>query len=281
MKNYAKQMKVYCIIILLIIFSGFFYFLYNFRFEPEYFIYAGSAFIVALTALMGGCIPGLVASIFAIFLYAATYFYTIVRSGIYFDITYMQALWLVSYIFTALIVGKIGDGINFYMGLHKKHPQEMQDLLQDFVFHMISQRRFNQTIDNEIARSRRMQTHFSLAVISIQDIAEVTRVFGEKGIYKVAEKVKLYIRAIIKESDKVTKLNNSTFEILFAELDKNEIISRLSHLEKQLANSYLEHKGTTIKFPIKIFVGAASFPQDGEDVYKLRNKAEKNLTPLT
>jgi GGDEF domain-containing protein len=280
MKNFAKQMNFYATLVLLVIFACFFYFLYDFRFETEYFIYFGAVFFVAAGALRGGSITGLVFSIFAIFVYSATFFYSTINSARIFDITYKQGSWLVIYVLTALIVGKIGDALKFYCSLHKRYPQEMQDLMHDFVFRVVPMKSFNNYIEEEMARSRRMQTHFTLAVISIEEISEITRVFGEKGIYDAVKKLKLYLRAIVKENDKITKLNNTTFEILFAQFGIDEVMPRLAHLTTQLENTYLEYKKTTIKFPIKIHTGTAVFPDDGDDLYHIKNKAEGNLTSL-
>ena len=277
MKNYAKQMRTYSLIALVSVLLAAFYMLYNLRFDPEYYIYTGAAGMVAFAALWGGSVAGLVASIFAIFIYAITYFYSAIRYGIYFDISYTQGLWLFFYLAAALVMGKIGDGVNFYSGLHQKYPQEIDDLVQDFAFNLVSQRKFNKFVDSEIARARRMQGRFILAEIAVLDIGEITRVFGGKGIYKVTEKVKLYLRAMVKETDKVSKLNNTTFEVLFAELSREEAATRIAHLKKQLENSYLEYKGTVIKFSVRIQAGLALFPQDGEDIYQLRDKAGKGL----
>ena len=45
-------------------------------------------------------------------------------------------------------------------------------------------------------------------------------------------------------------------------------------------NIYVNYKGTTIKFAIKLSIGVAAFPQDGDDVYKLRDAAQKSLVEI-
>lgn len=280
MRNYAKEMRAYCIVIFLGIFAAVFYFLADFRYDPEYFVYIGAGLIVVISALAGGSMSGLIASIFAIFLYAATFFYTALRSGSYFDITYAQGIWMFSYLCAALVFGKIGDGVNFYMNLHRKYPQDLEDIVQEYMFRMLPQKKFVLAVNNEIIRSRRMQTNFVFAIISVQDITEILRLFGQKGIYKIIKKITLYLRAAIKECDRVSKLSNTTLEILFAEANKDEVKARLSLLSSQLENSYVNYKGTTIKFAIKLSIGVAAFPQDGDDVYKLRDAAQKSLVEI-
>ena len=72
-------------------------------------------------------------------------------------------------------------------------------------------------------------------------------------------------------------MSNTAIEILFAESNKEEVTARLSLLSKHLEGAYVEHKGTTIKFPISIHYGIAIFPKDGDSIYKLRDVAQKNL----
>ncbi len=280
MKNFAKHILICLVIVLLGLFGAIFYFLYQFRFETEFFIYVGAVFLVTLTALLGGTLFGLITSIFAIFLYAATYLYITISAERYFDISFEQGLWLFLYLFTALIVGKLGDSLNTYLNLHKKYPNELNDMIHEYVFRVDSEKNFDESINEEMARSRRMKTHFSIATLYLEDLPEITRVFGEKGIYTIMTKIKFYLRTVFKATDHVTQPNTTTFAVLFPELPKDKLIARLKHLDKQLENAYVEYKGTTFKFHIKLTAGIASFPEDGEDVHQLKERMEKERKEL-
>ena len=145
-------------------------------------------------------------------------------------------------------------------------------MIQEFVFSLDSESSFKELMNNEMARSRRMQTSFCVASFSLEDIAEITRVFGAKGIAQAMAKMKFYLRTIFRATDRISQPNQSTFAVLLPQLDRDMLMKRLMHLDKQFNESYIEHKGTTIKFPLKVSVGVATFPQDGKEVGEMNRK---------
>lgn len=276
MKNYGKHVLASCFVVFAATFMIIFYFLYEFRFELEFYIYASVAFLVVIASLMGGSLVGLITSIFAIFAYAATYLYTTIQSSSYFDISFEQGLWMLLYLALALLVGKIGDGLTIYINLLKKHPDEVKELLEADNFNMSSERGFEDAVNNEMIRSRRMKASFCTATFSLEELPEIVRVFGEKGVYMCMSKVKFYLRTVFRKSDKVVQSNPSTISVLFPEIEKDQLIKRLIHLQRQLDNSYIEYKGTTIKYPIVVTVGVATFPNDGHDIFQLREAVDNS-----
>ncbi len=276
MKNFAINILVSCLVIFTVLFGAVFYLLFEFNYELSIFIYVGICYLVSVAALLGGSLVGLITSIFAIFAYAATYLYTTIQSSVYFDISFNQGLWLFLYLSIAIVVGKVGDGLNVYRKLLQKYPEEIKDMIKESSFHMNSERDFDEAMNNEMIRSRRMKACFCVATFSLDEIHDVTRVFGEKGVYLCMTKVKFYVRTIFRQTDRIAQSSPSTIQVLFPGINKDQLMKRLVHLQRQLDNSYIEYKGNHIKYPVLMTAGVAAFPEDGHETYLLRETMEKH-----
>lgn len=58
MRNYPKNTLVGCGLVLMGAFAAIFYFINELGYGYEYFVYVGSCFLIAFTALMGGSMVG-------------------------------------------------------------------------------------------------------------------------------------------------------------------------------------------------------------------------------
>ena len=274
MNNISRQIQIILLAILFIIVVMAIIAIKKLGFDPLYYVCAIGVYTTITIAILRGVKWGLITSIIIVIIHAVIYINYKMRTSVSFDLTVSQALVLLIYPAVGGAFGRIGDGLLFHIKLQKKYPNELINMSLGRHFPMLSLKKFDLIIEAEIGRSRRMQNNFSIARVMVDDIEEIYRVFGRKGIYDVSERVQYYLRAIMKGRDKITAINDITYEIMFSGLNHEETTLRLKHLQKQLENAYMMYKNKDIRFIIKIVANIATFPEDGEEIYVLRRKVE-------
>jgi len=275
MPNYANQIRISLLILLAVGFCAGYFYLYYFQFDLQYFLYILLALMVSLVAILLGSILGIFSSLIAIFIFIGTFLFQLITSSGFFDFQFNQGLWLFLYLIEGVFFGMIGDGLIFYYRLQKKHPEEISAMARERKVKVVSDKQFETALTEAVARATRRKSHFSVLNISLDDYADVQRVFNGKALFLTGEKIFKTIMDLVEDGDTLTRKGDTHFEVLCEGQAEEDIKSKAYLMAHQLLNSYFSYGKTNIKLGIKIKIGMATYPQDAKRALTLRAQAGK------
>jgi GGDEF domain-containing protein len=140
---------------------------------------------------------------------------------------------------------------------------------------VVTDKQFETALSEAVSRATRRKSHFSVLNISLDDYADVQRVFNGKALFLTGEKIFKTIMDLVEDGDTLTRKGDTHFEVLCEGQDDEDIKSKAHLMAHQLLNSYFSYGKTNIKLGIKVKIGMATYPLDAKRALTLRSQAAK------
>jgi diguanylate cyclase (GGDEF)-like protein/PAS domain S-box-containing protein len=129
-----------------------------------------------------------------------------------------------------------------------------------------------QRFEYRMAHSRRNKSEFTLAYIDLDKFKPINDTYGHKAGDAVLIEAASRIKSCVRETDLISRVGGDEFVILFEnKVVESEIKDKLSSALKELIQygSY--------QLEIDASIGFSSFPNDGENLDQLLEKADKKM----
>jgi diguanylate cyclase (GGDEF)-like protein len=136
---------------------------------------------------------------------------------------------------------------------------------------------FQQAVREEVARSKRSLSQFTLLLIDVGNVEEIQKLLGTDGPEDMATKIAKAITTNTRDIDKKGKLDLTLFGLTLPNCDKSQYPIVVERIEKVLKGLEVEYRGRTLRMAIKLAIGSATYPKDGETFEKLIETARHSL----
>jgi len=142
-----------------------------------------------------------------------------------------------------------------------------------------NRRRFDETIRNEWARTRRAQSNISLVLVDIDFFKQYNDHYGHAAGDKCLQKVaKTLNNSVRRPADFVARYGGEEFVAILPEIDHEDAFSMANQLKENISNLALPHEASKISDYVTISLGlATTIPQQDQGHEQLLEMADKYL----
>ncbi len=150
--------------------------------------------------------------------------------------------------------------------------EEMRKLsIVDGLTDLFNHRHIMEVLHKEQQRASRHNSSFSLVIVDIDHFKSYNDTFGHLEGNKVLREIARLFRINARSTDTVGRFGGEEFCIVAPELDKKHALAFARKLLSQVSNHGFPNRRITIS------AGVATFPEDGDTVMALLEKADKML----
>ncbi|MCL5277027.1 MAG: diguanylate cyclase [Deltaproteobacteria bacterium] len=154
-----------------------------------------------------------------------------------------------------------------------KLSQKVTDTLRADNLPAYSYRYFLEYTENEIKRSHRMHSMFSIAVISVENYRELVEAFSKSYLDEVFLKITNLINEVIRDADTLSISEHSNMLNLFLpDTDYFGSIITMRRIKNQLKHTLYITDGSITKH-VEMIIGSSTYPNDGSTAQTLLAKA--------
>jgi diguanylate cyclase (GGDEF)-like protein len=140
----------------------------------------------------------------------------------------------------------------------------------------LSQRRvFEQSLEQEIARSTRRNRVFVLAIVDVDDLSRINREWGKAAGDDVLKQVAKALKAGLREEDLVCRFGGDEFAALLPETDVEEAEKLLNSIRSAIANVEFFIQGQSRSASVSI--GAVLWKPEWKTAASVVERAEEKL----
>ncbi len=154
-----------------------------------------------------------------------------------------------------------------------KLSQKVTDTLRADNLPAYSFRYFLEYTENEIKRSHRMHSMFSIAVISVENYRELMEAFSKSYLDEVFVKITSLINEVIRDADTLSISEHANMLNLFLpDTDYFGSIITMRRIKNQLKHTLYVTDGSITKH-VEMVIGSSTYPNDGTTAQTLLAKA--------
>ncbi|GAB4378289.1 MAG: hypothetical protein Kow0042_26800 [Calditrichia bacterium] len=152
-----------------------------------------------------------------------------------------------------------------------------REAITDPLTELFNYRYFMQHLNREINRNQRHQSHFSLIMIDIDYFKDYNDQFGHQIGDLILRRIARLLMKNTRISDIVSRYGGEEFAIICPELDKGGALRMAEKLRQIVQDTDFPRKGKFDRGELTISLGVATFPEDGENAFKLIRSADQAL----
>lgn len=168
-------------------------------------------------------------------------------------------------------MGFIGTVVNLRM--QKPHILSANDGLTG----IMNRRAFEERWDGEVARARRYGRPISIAAIDIDYFKQFNDTYGHAAGDMALRSVASVVRNRIRAGDFVARLGGEEFVIALPETSSANAVALAESVRRAVAENPITIPGSRTPVGVTISVGVASWPEHGEEVSRLLERADDRL----
>jgi len=142
--------------------------------------------------------------------------------------------------------------------------------LTDTLTRLYNRRYFDERLENEIKRTKRLKEYFSLLFIDIDNFKEYNDTFGHPAGDDVLVRISSTMAAHVRATDCIARIGGEEFAVIMIMTKKQSAKAVAENMRKSIE---------TLRFSrtITISIGIAGCPEDDGDVSVLLSSADKAL----
>jgi len=147
--------------------------------------------------------------------------------------------------------------------------------LHDYLTNLPNRAYFNETLQKELARSKRDNGFFLVAYMDLNDFKPINDTYGHDYGDLLLQKVSQRLKLILREGDFVARLGGDEFGIILTTVTDIESSQKALQRIHEIINQPYLLFDTTIQ--ITSSIGMATYPNDGNQKETLLKVADKNM----
>ena len=167
--------------------------------------------------------------------------------------------------------GALGTLVNLRM--QKPHILSAADSLTG----MMNRRTFEDRWQGEVARARRYGRPISLAAIDIDYFKQFNDTYGHAGGDTALQSVSRVIRSRIRTGDFAARIGGEEFVVALPETNSVNAVAMAEQLRRAIAENPIRLNGRRDIANVTISIGVASWPEHGEEITRLLERADNRL----
>jgi diguanylate cyclase (GGDEF)-like protein len=156
--------------------------------------------------------------------------------------------------------------------LRKKNKELHELSITDSLTGLYNRKHLMETLDNEVARSKRYKHDFAVLVIDIDDFKEYNDTYGHLAGDEVLSRLATVFKESVRSCDYVARYGGEEFILVLPEISPEDGVKAAERVRKKVAKENFAGDGETIQ--VTVSVGVASYPKDGEEPQSIIRHAD-------
>ncbi|MBT8479723.1 MAG: GGDEF domain-containing protein [Gemmatimonadetes bacterium] len=167
--------------------------------------------------------------------------------------------------------GALGTLVNLRM--QRPHILSAADSLTG----MMNRRTFEDRWQGEIARARRYGRPISIAAIDIDYFKQFNDTYGHAAGDSALQSVGRVIRSRVRSGDFAARMGGEEFVVALPETNSENAMTMAEQLRQAIAENPIRIAGQRGTAGVTISIGVASWPEHGEEITRLLERADDRL----
>jgi diguanylate cyclase (GGDEF)-like protein len=167
--------------------------------------------------------------------------------------------------------GALGTLVNLRM--QKPHILSAADSLTG----MMNRRTFEDRWQGEVARARRYGRPISIAAIDIDYFKQFNDTYGHAAGDTALQSAGRVIRSRIRAGDFAARMGGEEFVVALPETNSADAVAMAEQLRRAMAENPIRINGQRDVTNVTISIGVASWPEHGEEITRLLERADNRL----
>jgi diguanylate cyclase (GGDEF)-like protein len=159
--------------------------------------------------------------------------------------------------------------------LRKKNKELHELSITDSLTGLYNRKHLMETLDNEVARSKRHKHDFSVLVVDIDHFKEYNDTYGHLAGDEVLSRLASVFKKSVRSCDYVARYGGEEFIIVLPEIAPQDGVQAAERIRKKVVKEKFASDGEPIK--VTVSVGVASYPKDGDDPQAIIRHADVAL----
>jgi diguanylate cyclase (GGDEF)-like protein len=159
--------------------------------------------------------------------------------------------------------------------LRKKNKELHELSITDSLTGLYNRKHLMETLENEVARSKRHKHDFSVLVIDIDHFKEYNDTYGHLAGDEVLSRLATVFKESVRSCDYVARYGGEEFILVLPEIGPEDGVKAAERIRKKVAKESFAGDGKPIE--ITVSVGVASYPKDGDDSQSIIRHADTAL----
>lgn len=159
--------------------------------------------------------------------------------------------------------------------LRKKNKELHELSITDSLTGLYNRKHLMETLDKEVARSKRHKHDFVVLVIDIDDFKEYNDTYGHLAGDEVLSRLATVLEESVRSCDYVARYGGEEFILVLPEIGPEDGVKAAERIRKKVVKENFAGDGETIQ--VTVSVGVASYPKDGDDPQSIIRHADTAL----
>jgi diguanylate cyclase (GGDEF)-like protein len=159
--------------------------------------------------------------------------------------------------------------------LRKKNKELHELSITDSLTGLYNRKHLMETLDSEVARSKRHKHDFSVLVVDIDHFKEYNDTYGHLAGDEVLSRLASVFKKSVRSCDYVARYGGEEFILVLPEIGPHDGVKAAERIRKKVVKEKFAGDGEAIK--VTVSVGVASYPKDGDDPQAIIRHADTAL----
>jgi diguanylate cyclase (GGDEF)-like protein len=159
--------------------------------------------------------------------------------------------------------------------LRKKNKELHELSITDSLTGLYNRKHLMETLDKEVARSKRHQHDFAVLIIDIDDFKEYNDSYGHLAGDEVLSRLANVFRKSVRDCDYVARYGGEEFILVLPEIGPEDGVKAAERIRKKVVKEKFAGDGKPVQ--VTVSVGVASYPEDGDDPQAIIKTADAAL----
>jgi diguanylate cyclase (GGDEF)-like protein len=159
--------------------------------------------------------------------------------------------------------------------LRKKNKELHELSITDSLTGLYNRKHLMETLDSEVARSKRHKHDFSVLVVDIDHFKEYNDTYGHLAGDEVLSRLASVFKKSVRSCDYVARYGGEEFILVLPEIGPHDGVKAAERIRKKVVKEKFAGDGEPIK--VTVSVGVASYPKDGDDPQAIIRHADTAL----
>jgi len=159
--------------------------------------------------------------------------------------------------------------------LRKKNKELHELSITDSLTGLYNRKHLMETLDKEVARSKRHKHDFVVLVVDIDDFKEYNDTYGHLAGDEVLSRLASVFKKSVRSCDYVARYGGEEFILVLPEIGPKDGVKAAERIRKKVVKEKFAGDGKPIQ--VTVSVGVASYPKDGDDPQAIIRHADAAL----
>ena len=159
--------------------------------------------------------------------------------------------------------------------LRKKNKELHELSITDSLTGLYNRKHLMETLDNEVARSKRHKHDFAVLVVDIDHFKEYNDTYGHLEGDDVLSRLAKVFKKSVRSCDYVARYGGEEFILVLPEIGPKDGVKAAERIRKKVVKEKFAGDGKPIQ--VTVSVGVASYPKDGEEPQAIIRHADTAL----